>query len=105
MKTGIYLSVIFFIFISLAKAQKPITITDDTIKFGNTLCPGIWVDIPEVNVEAARANWKKTIEKVRNQKLINGSEITIWALLKDDYDPDKHIERFKNNDSVVAFCC
>jgi len=104
MKTGIYLSVIFFIFISLAKAQKPITITDDTIKFGNTLCPGIWVDIPEVNVEAARANWKKTIEKGSKSKaIINGSEITIFgALLKDISEtPINIFSALKNNDSVV----
>lgn len=88
MKTGIYIAALFFISLTAVKAQKPIVITDESVKFGNTLCPGIWVDIPEVNPESVRKSWIKAIEKgTKSNTLTTGNEMTIFgANIKEIYE-------------------
>jgi len=85
MKTSLFISLLILISLSTARAQKPLTITEDSVKFGNTQCPGVWVDIPEAKIETVRGNWIKTIEKgTKSKALVTGSEITIFgAILKD----------------------
>ncbi len=85
MRTGIYIALLIFTMLSATQAQKPLTITDDSFKFGNTLCPGIWIDIPETKLETVRGNWIKYIEKgTKSNALVTGNEITLFgALLKD----------------------
>lgn len=86
MRTRILPAILIAIFISgTSFGQKPIKITDDSLKFGNTSCPGIWVEIPEVNIEVIRNSWVKTIEKgTKSKSIVAGNEITLFgALIKD----------------------
>jgi hypothetical protein len=56
MKTILYSFLLLLIGLSAANAQKPLTMSNDAEKFGNTECPGIWIDIPEVKPETVRGN-------------------------------------------------
>lgn len=104
MKTGIYITLLLIITISAANAQKPLKMTDDSVKFGNTMCPGVWVDIPEVNLETVRTEWKKAVEKgTKSNALVTGNEITIFgAVLKDISDvPVNIFSEVQLQDSMV----
>ncbi|MFH1120741.1 MAG: hypothetical protein V1775_13040 [Bacteroidota bacterium] len=104
MRTRLYFSLIFTFGFMATNAQKPIKLSDDSVKFGNTHCPGIWVDIPEVNLETVRTNWIKSLEKgTKSKALITGHEITIFgALLKDVVETPVNIFSAVNGqDSIV----
>jgi chromosome segregation ATPase len=104
MRTGIYIALLFFTMIFKAHAQKPLTISYDSVKFGNTLCPGIWIDIPEVQLEKVRGEWKKAIEKgTKSKSLTTGNEITLFgAMIKEIYDsPVNVFSLLKSQDSLV----
>ncbi|KAF0199345.1 MAG: hypothetical protein FD166_468 [Bacteroidetes bacterium] len=104
MRTRVFLSLIIILSMVTAQAQKPLKITDDSVKFGNTLCPGIWIDIPEVNIEIIRAAWIKTIEKgTKSKAIVTGQEITLFgALLKDITEAPVNIfSSIEGRDSVV----
>lgn len=85
MRTGIYLTLLLIIGFLSANAQKPIKLTDESVKFGSTMCPGVWVDIPEVDLETIRKSWTKDIEKgTKSKAVVAGNEITIFgAIIKD----------------------
>jgi septal ring factor EnvC (AmiA/AmiB activator) len=83
---NIFLTLILFLMgLTLTIAQKPIEFTDDEVKFGNSQCPGVWVTIPEGELDKVKKDWEKLIEKGSKSKaLVNGNEITIFgAMLKD----------------------
>ncbi|NTW25765.1 MAG: hypothetical protein HGA37_13800 [Lentimicrobium sp.] len=104
MRTGIYITLLLLFTITAAKAQKPLTMTDDSVKFGNTMCPGVWVDIPEVSLETVRSEWKKVVEKgTKSNALVTGNEITIFgAVLKDISDvPVNIFSAVETHDSLV----
>jgi len=104
MKTGIYIALLLIVSFSAAKAQKPLTMTDDSVKFGNTMCPGVWVDIPEVKLETVRSEWKKAVEKgTKSNALVAENEITIFgAILKDISDvPVNIFSEVQLQDSLV----
>jgi len=87
MKTFLCATLLIVSSLSLSYAQKPINITDDSYKFGNSMCDGIWVDIPEVELKSVQSNWKKLIEKgTKSKALVTDNEITIFgAQLSDIY--------------------
>lgn len=104
MRTGIYITLLLIVAFSAAKAQKPLTMTDDSVKFGNTMCPGVWVDIPEVKLETVRSEWKKAVEKgTKSNALVAENEITIFgAILKDISDvPVNIFSEVQLQDSLV----
>ena len=104
MRTGIYTVLLIFTMLSATQAQKPLTITDDSFKFGNTLCPGIWIEIPETKLETVRGNWIKYIEKgTKSNALVTGNEITLFgALLKDISEAPVNIfSAIEGRDSLV----
>jgi chromosome segregation ATPase len=85
-------------------AQKPIELTDDEVKFGNTMCPGVWVDIPEVSMDVVKSNWKKAIEKGSKSKaLVTGNEITIFGAIYKDMteSPVNIFSSVVEKDSIV----
>lgn len=82
MKTIFYIFLIAMFGHATAIAQKPIVLTDDEVKFGNTMCPGVWVEIPEVTTEDVKSNWKKAIEKgSKSRALVKDNEITIFGAM------------------------
>lgn len=104
MKTFLFAALLAMFSFSFSYAQKPIGFTDDEMKFGNTMCPGVWVDIPEVNAETIKSAWKKTLEKGSKSKaLIAGNEITIFgAILKEiTTNPVNIFSAIQEKDSVV----
>ncbi|MHC1776835.1 MAG: hypothetical protein AB9834_15640 [Lentimicrobium sp.] len=104
MRTGIYIALLFFTMISAANAQKPLTITDDSVKFGNTLCPGIWIDIPETKLETVRSSWIKYIEKgTKSKAIVTGNEITLFGALLSDISeaPVNIFSAAEGKDSLV----
>jgi len=104
MRTLILPALFLFLCVGSTYGQKPIRITDDSMKFGNTTCPGIWVEIPEAGIETVRTSWIKTIEKgTKSRAIVNADEITIFgALIKDITESPVNIFSALNaRDSVV----
>jgi predicted nucleic acid-binding Zn-ribbon protein len=104
MKTIFYIFLLLMFGHATAIAQKPIVLTDDEVKFGNTMCPGVWVEIPEVSSEVVKSNWKKAIEKGSKSKaLVTGNEITIFgAIYKDVTElPVNIFSSVAEKDSIV----
>jgi hypothetical protein len=66
------------------RAQKPITIMEDSLLVGKYLHPGISVTIPEVNYEKTLKNWIKQIEAGTKSKVVteDGLMTIFGAMLK-----------------------
>lgn len=85
MKPYLLFFIAFLFCIPLTKAQKPITLTEDSAKFGNRYFPGFWLTIPEAKPEVVRTNWIKAIQKGTKSKVsIDRNELTLFgAIIKD----------------------
>ncbi len=104
MKTIFYIFLLLMFGHATAIAQKPIVLTDDEVKFGNTMCPGVWVDIPEVSIDVVKSNWKKAIEKGSKSKaLITANEITIFGAIYKDIaeSPVNIFSSVTEKDSII----
>ncbi len=66
------------------RAQKPITIMEDSLLVGKYMHPGISVTIPEVNYEKTLKNWIKQIEAGTKSKVVteDGMMTIFGAMLK-----------------------
>jgi hypothetical protein len=66
------------------RAQKPITIMEDSLLVGKYMHPGISVTIPEVNYEKTLKNWIKQIEAGTKSKVVteDGMMTLFGAMLK-----------------------
>jgi peptidoglycan hydrolase CwlO-like protein len=66
------------------RAQKPITIMEDSLLVGKYLHPGISVTIPEVNYEKTLKNWIKEMESGTKSKIVtdDGLMTIFGAMLK-----------------------
>lgn len=85
MKNVFFTIFALFLGIAMANAQQAIEFTEGELEFGNSKCPGVWVNIPEAEVVKVKKDWKKTIEKGTKSKAIEtGDEITIFgSIIKD----------------------
>lgn len=104
MKKGIFTALFLLAGLAVLYAQKPLTIETGIEKFGNTDCPGIWIDIPETNIETIRSNWIKAIEKgTKSNALKTNDEVTLFgALIKDIYEgPVNVFSKLSGRDSLV----
>lgn len=104
MKHLFYISAILLFSLTTVKAQKPITISEDSVRFGNRYFPGFWVSIPEVNTEVVKANWIKTIQKGTKSKVkIDKNEFTLFgAIIRDFYASSVNImSKAVDNDSLT----
>lgn len=104
MKKGIFTVIFLLAGLAALYAQKPLTIEPGSEKFGNTDCPGIWIDIPEANLETVRTNWVKAIEKgTKSNALKTGDEVTLFgALIGDIYEgPINVFSKLSGRDSIV----
>ncbi len=82
MKLYLYIFIIFIISISAVKAQKPITLVEDSMKFGTRFFPGFWLTIPETKPEIIKKNWTKAIEKGTKSKVSsNKYEMTLFGAI------------------------
>lgn len=66
-------------------AQKPIKVSEDSLKFGKSTLPGFSVNIPEVSYENTLKVWIKDLESGSKSKVIkDNDELTIFgARIKD----------------------
>ncbi len=86
MKYFLYSNLFFFISISAVKAQQPITITGDSVKFGNRYFPGFWLTVPEVKQETVKASWVKAIEKGTKSKVTTDkNEMSLFGAILPDF--------------------
>jgi peptidoglycan hydrolase CwlO-like protein len=93
MKRLYYFSFMLLISLSAVKAQKPITLADDSVKFGNRYFPGFWLSIPETKPSAVKTSWIKAIEKGTKTKVkVDKNEMTLFgAIITDIYDGSMNI--------------
>lgn len=85
MKQLFYITSIFLLSVTLASAQKPITISDDSLKFSTRYFPGFWVSIPEVKPEALKTSWIKAIQKNTKSKVTQDKkEMTLFGAILPD---------------------
>ncbi|MFA5971458.1 MAG: hypothetical protein WC780_03815 [Lentimicrobiaceae bacterium] len=93
MKQYFYSLVILLISFSAVKAQKTITLADDSVKLGSRYFPGFWLSIPEIKPDALKASWIKAIEKGTKSKVrIENNEMTIFgAIIPDICDGSMNI--------------
>lgn len=62
------------------KAQRPIEITDDSMKYGSSTMPALSVFIPEVNYETILKNWTKELQSGTRSKVVQrGDEVSIFG--------------------------
>ncbi len=105
MKAILTISIILVLFGTNIKAQKPITVTEDSLSFGKGSLPGLTVTIPEVNYEKTMKDWTKELQSGTKSKLVKeGNNMTIFgARLKDiSADPlNVYSTMTTTNDSVV----
>ena len=77
--------IIFGIFPFLGiNAQKPITISDDTLQIGKSVLPGMSVTIPEVDYDKALKTWIRDLQTGTKSKVVteNGEMSIFGAKIK-----------------------
>jgi len=101
------LSIFLFILaisFSSAKAQKPITLNDDSVKFGNRYFPGIWLNIPEAKAEQVKTSWIKALEKGTKSKVtVEKNEMTIFGANIPDFSESSLniMSKIADHDSIA----
>jgi hypothetical protein len=86
------------------KAQKPISVTDDSLNFGKTTMPGITVTIPEVKYEDALKSWTRELQSGTKSKLVtenNGMSIFGAKIKEISPNPINVYSRMMNYDTTV----
>jgi chromosome segregation ATPase len=87
------------------KAQKPITVTEDSLSFGKGSMPGLTVTIPEVNYEKTMKDWTKELQSGTKSKIVKeGNNMTIFGARIKDLSPDPlnvYSTMTSTNDSLV----
>jgi len=62
------------------KAQKPVIVSDDSLKIGNSLLPGLSVTIPEANFDKTMKVWIRELQSgTRSKLLTENNEMTIFG--------------------------
>ena len=71
------------------KAQKPISVTEDSLSFGKGTLPCLTLSIPEVNYENTMKSWKNELQSGTKSKIVKeGNEMTIFGAKIKDISPD-----------------
>jgi chromosome segregation ATPase len=83
-------TLLLLIFVSCMEisAQKQIIVSEDSINFGKTRLPGLFVTIPEVNYEIALKTWIRDLQSGTKSKVVteNGQMSIFGAKIK-EIDP------------------
>lgn len=91
--------------VSDINAQKPITLGEDSLMFGNVKLPCLVVNIPEVNYEKTQKNWIKTLQTGTKSKVVNeNGEMTMFGAIIKQVAPNpvNVYSEMMNRDSVVS---
>ncbi len=89
---------------TVLNAQKPITVTDDTVSFNDAKYPGVVVTFPEFNFEKVKKDWIKELESgTKSKMVIENDEMTIFGanLKKISPNPVNIFSKFINRDTVL----
>jgi peptidoglycan hydrolase CwlO-like protein len=89
---------------AVLNAQKPITVTEDSVSFKDTRYPGLVVTIPEVNYETAQKNWIKELQSGTKSKVVTDKkEMTIFGANIKDISPNpvNIYSEFINQDTLL----
>ena len=85
-------------------AQKPITVSEDSIPFGVSKLPGLAVTIPQVNYDKTQKNWIKELQSGTKSKIVDeGGEMTIFGAYIKDISPNpiNIYSKLMNQDSLL----
>jgi len=86
------------------KAQKPIVVSEDSLKFGKGRLPGLSVTIPEVNYEKMLKTWTRELQSGTKSKIITeNNEMSIFGAKIKNIGPNpvNVYGRMMNLDSTV----
>ena len=86
------------------KAQKPISVTEDSLSFGKGKLPCLTVSIPEVNYENTMKSWTKELQSGTKSKIVKeGNEMTIFGARIKEISPTpiNVYSRMSSLDSMV----
>lgn len=87
-----------------AKAQRAILVSEDSIKFGKNLLPGLTLIIPEVNYDKALKAWVKDLQSRTRSKLVteNNEMYIFGARIKEvSENPLNVYSKMMNLDSTL----
>jgi len=89
------LNLTHFIFIALLipfagiRAQEPVLVSEDSLKIGNSLLPGLSVTIPEAGYEKTLKEWVKDLQGGTKSKVITeNNEMSIFGAKIRDISPN-----------------
>ena len=102
MRTNIVFIVLFLISTIGIKAQEAIIVSEDSLKIGNSLLPGLSVTIPEANYEKTLKAWVKDLRSGSKSKVVTDKdEMSIFgAKIKDiSADPINVYSKLIRDDS------
>ncbi len=70
-------------------AQKPVIVSDDSLKIGNSLLPALSVTIPEVDYDKALKVWTRELQSGTKSKVVTeNSEMSIFGAKIKDISPN-----------------
>ena len=81
---------VFLLFIPIIgiKSQVPISVSQDSLKIGKSIIPGLTVNIPEANYEKTLKVWIKTLETGTKSKVVTeNNEMSIFGAKTKDIVP------------------
>jgi chromosome segregation ATPase len=84
-------TLVFLVFISSIgiKAQKPVLVTEDSIKIGKGRLPGLSVTIPEVNYEKTLKIWIRELESGTKSRIVTeNNEMSIFGAKIKEISPN-----------------
>ncbi|HLO59171.1 MAG TPA: hypothetical protein VK179_10540 [Bacteroidales bacterium] len=85
-------------------SQKPIRVTEDSLKYGAAKYPGFSISIPEVSYERTEKSWIKELQSGTKSKVVNenGDMSIFGANIKDiSATPMNIYSRLESRDSLV----
>ncbi|MDY0342760.1 MAG: hypothetical protein RBR28_04250 [Lentimicrobium sp.] len=104
MKKTLLFTMLLVLSILVVKGQQPIVTAYDSLLFGDTRCPGLWVTIPEVSKADIEKDWKKILEKGTKSKVLSkDNEMTIFGAQWSDIskEPVNVFSNYVETDSTI----
>jgi hypothetical protein len=86
------------------KAQKPISVSEDSLNFGKNRLPGLSVTIPEVTYEKTLKSWTRELQSGTKSKLVTeNNEMSIFGAKIKEISPNpiNVYSRIMNLDTMI----